>query len=74
MPVNCLPIGGDGGILAEGSCSHFLVKDERTDSGVGAYVGTLVTLDTVFFNPLGNECGDTALFVCGCALAPMCRR
>ena len=36
----------------------------------GADVCTLVTLDTVFFEPFGDECCYTTLFVSGSALFP----
>ncbi len=37
---------------------------------MGADVSTLVTLDTVFFKPFGNECCNTTFFVSGSALFP----
>ena len=54
-----------------GEAFHFLfVHHERTDGCVRADICTLVTLDTVLGNPLGNECGDTALLVSGRTLFP----
>ena len=62
---------GDSAGNAEGSLFGLCVGEyERTDRGVGAYIRTLVALDTVFFEPFGNESGNTALFVGGSALSP----
>ena len=49
-----------------GTLLLFGIQYERTDSSVRTNIGTLVTLDTVFRIPFGNECGNTTLFVfCG---------
>ena len=63
--------GRDSAGLAHGRAFDFVfVEHEGADSCVGAYVCTLVTLYTVFFEPFGHECGNTAFFVCGSALFP----
>ena len=48
----------------------FSVENERTDGGVRTNVGALVALDAVLRSPCRNECGHTALLVCGGALRP----
>ena len=52
------------------SCGLLLRCEERTDSGVRADIRTLVALDTVVNDPLGNVHGDTALLVCGRTVVP----
>ena len=62
---------GQGVALGEGCCGHLVgVKNEGTDSGVGADIRALVTLYAVFVQPLGHESGNTAFLVAGCALLP----
>ena len=52
------------------SCSLLLGCEERTDSCVRTYVGTLVALDTVVNLPLGNIHSDTALLPRSCTVIP----
>ena len=48
----------------------FSIEHERTDRSVRTNVCTLVTLDTVFSIPFGNECSYTTFFVLSCSLMP----
>ena len=48
----------------------FFVKNKRTDSCMRTTVGTLVTLDTVFWFPNRNECCYTTFFIGCCAILP----
>ncbi len=56
---------------SEGRCRYFcFVKHEGTDRSVRTYICALVALDTVLFEPFGNECGHAALLVGCSALLP----
>jgi len=48
----------------------FSIEYERTDRSVRTNVSTLVTLNTVFSIPFGNECSYTTFFVFGSTLIP----
>ena len=48
----------------------FSIEHERTDRSVRTNICTLVTLDTVFSIPFGNECSYTTFFVLSCSLMP----
>ena len=48
----------------------FSIQNERTDRSVRTNISTLVTLDTVFSIPFGNESSYTTFFVFSCTLIP----
>src|SRR5690554_157262 len=45
-----------------------VVEQEGANGGVGTNIGTLVTLNTVFVDPLRNVNGNATLFVSSCSL------
>ena len=53
-----------------GTLLLFSIEYERTDGSVRTNVCTLVTLDTVFSVPFGNECSYTTFLIFGSTLFP----
>ncbi len=61
----------DSVVCAKRCFLHLLcVEKERTDSCVRTNVCTLVALDTVVGQPLGNECCHTTFLIFSSALGP----